>query len=1077
MMFGESPQMGYVRAAIRNMATPVDYDFDGDGEPDPEWDFPDDGKDYPVPVTANFLYGAMIRAFQSKGEGSDSTNNRTLSRSLAEAYRYLTGQETVDPRDQTGIQQNARRDYRGNSIGEEFSDLVYALDDTRDDVEPHALDDVDDDFYNAPPDNGICGNTYIIYIGNTRSGGNVGPDPFESNRNARRDLESAAIQLGVDPDAATTTITDGVWAQAAYQYLWADEWARLMHDQLGIIFYAVDVAPTPYPDGQRNGVANSELLRSLSAGVGGGKYYRVEPEGDNVKLVLEEIFDQIQANNSVFASVALPASTTGNSIFLNQVFIGLFRPDANAFSLWPGNLKQYQLGLATGDITSVRLEDANGDSAIDPANTGFLEECAVSFWTSGASDGYWSFDPQGTCGDYNEDNPSPNNSPDGPYVEKGAQGYMMRGMSQPLSRNVLTCRYDLSDCNSNGLEDFDTENGNITQAMLDSSDPSDPDHETKNALIEWAIGRDLEDDNSDDDDEETRAYVHADVIHSRPVAINFSDNDLDPSVVVFYGSNDGMLKAINGNKVDSFAGAAPGQELWAFMPPEFYDQIKHLKMNERGEPIKVPATGPGSVGKTGIPKPYGIDGIIVAYQGDIVAADDSTLADRKYIYAGMRRGGRSIYAFDVTDPAAPQLLWKKGCDDSECDPGNGDHDWNDIGQTWAPVSVAFLAGEENPILLIGGGYDPCEDTDEGSGGANHSCGSDPLGSHIYIVDGYTGDLLNVLDTERSVAGGVTVVPVSEPSPDNFFKPGIQFAYTTDTGGNIYRITGPLDGDDMPTPITDGTGSADPATWEIQRIADFGCGVDATSTCESGDPNRKFLFAPDIVRVPRNSTNFRVLAGTGDREKPVISYAATTEVQNYFVSFVDQPLTPNWPDSNAFDVTDACGEAVVCLDALFIVSKEDPQASLDAISEEDLTDYPVGYAVELSAEEQVVTGALVVGSEANFSTHIPYRLDLDEIPEDPTAAERAEICQAGLGTATTYNIDFQDAEGDLIDILTGGLVPTPVAGEVLICEGERCSPVPFCIGCGGENSPIGGGTVNTGTSFERSKGRVFWNIEQ
>ena len=36
------------------------------------------------------------------------------------------------------------------------------------------------------------------------------------------------------------------------------------------------------------------------------------------------------------------------------------------------------------------------------------------------------------------------------------------------------------------------------------------------------------------------------------------------------------------------------------------------------------------------------------------------------LYVGMRRGGRVLYAFNVTDivaatPQAPQLLWKRGC--------------------------------------------------------------------------------------------------------------------------------------------------------------------------------------------------------------------------------------------------------------------------------------------------------------------------------------------------------------------------------------------------------------------------------
>ena len=49
--------------------------------------------------------------------------------------------------------------------------------------------------------------------------------------------------------------------------------------------------------------------------------------------------------NSVFASASLPVSVNTQGTFLNQVYIGVFRPDADALPRWPGNLKQYKLGI------------------------------------------------------------------------------------------------------------------------------------------------------------------------------------------------------------------------------------------------------------------------------------------------------------------------------------------------------------------------------------------------------------------------------------------------------------------------------------------------------------------------------------------------------------------------------------------------------------------------------------------------------------------------------------------------------------------------------------------------------------
>lgn len=1036
MMFGV-PEVGYVRAAMRDMATEITYTGDTYA---------------PGTYTANFLYAAMINDFEVR---DDAGAPRTLARTFSEAYAYLMG---LDSRDGKQLD-NDFRDYHDNPNGDEFTRLIHELDP----FTGNALSTSGTLNYNQPPPAGVCAGTYVIYIGNTVPSGNVVKD--NDSRNTKACEELAPLDDRIDFDQCTPS-SEGNWiggfTYTAHQGNYADEWARYMYEEHGIVFYAIDVDPT---DRQPNGLSNSELLFSLSERNGGGRYFKAYSDDQSqLEDIIGGVFAEIQAENSVFASVALPASTTGNSVFLNQVFIGLFRPDENALPYWPGNLKQYRLGLSIADdLATVRLEDSRPppmNAAINPT-TGFVTECAQSFWTPDpdTSDDYWEFAAQGLCknGIYRE-----GDSPDGPYVEKGAQSYVTRRefASSPTGRKIFTCDADaINDCTT--LTDFDTENSDIKQGQLD---PNNPLGTSRNGIINWALGQDLEDDNRDDDDTDIRAYIHGDVIHSRPVAVNYG-TDLNPSVAVYYGANDGTLRAINGNQTDDLGGVSPGEELWAFMPPEFYPQIKALKDNV--DPIKFPATGPGAAGKTGISKPYGMDATVNAYQGDIDDDGDGDPADvlsgQKLIFTGMRRGGRSVYGFDVTDPNDPALLWKKGCgtpapDTSDCATESGTDNWQDIGQTWSAPGVAFISGQTNPILIMGGGYDTCEDTDNDSGNANHSCASGTTGDHIYVFDAYDGDLLRVFDVvdhlgnSRSVPGGITIVSVTEPS-DTTPNPLLQYAYATDTGGNVWRISGPGG-----EPISTTTSSEDIVNWQITQIAALGCPGDASATCAA---NKKFLFGPDIVRNPKGSNNFRVLVGSGDREKPLVSYGATAGVQNYFHSFVDIPQDDTWYD----DAATECAGAFVCMDVLAIVSRS--IESVDPIA--DVNEKPYGYAVQLSPEEQVVTGALVVDDIANFSTHIPY---------DPNDFPDADECINQLGTATTYNIGFEDAGGDLIDILTGGLVPTPVAGKVLICESDNdCTEVPFCIGCGGERSPIGGGTVGTGTSYSRGKGRVYWNIEQ
>ena len=49
--------------------------------------------------------------------------------------------------------------------------------------------------------------------------------------------------------------------------------------------------------------------------------------------------------------------------------------------------------------------------------------------------------------------------------------------------------------------------------------------------------------------------------------------------MVFYGGNDGVLRAINGNRTADIGTVDAGLEMWAFVPPEFYTQFKRLRDN------------------------------------------------------------------------------------------------------------------------------------------------------------------------------------------------------------------------------------------------------------------------------------------------------------------------------------------------------------------------------------------------------------------------------------------------------------------------------------------------------------------
>jgi type IV pilus assembly protein PilY1 len=761
-----------------------------------------------------------------------------------------------------------------------------------------------------------------------------------------------------------------------------------------IITYTIDVDPTT--NGQ--GPGWTKLLKSMA--IETSRYAAVNSttgSGQEIADAVNKALSEIQAVNSVFASVSLPLSVNTQGTYLNQVYVGMFRPEASALPRWAGNLKQYKLGFVGDDL---RLQDATGTQAIN-ALTGFVTECARSFWTPATADSYWAFNPQGTC--IPEATTRKSNSPDGNIVEKGAQAYVTRSAS---SRLLKTCSATFGSCTT--LTDFTTTNSAITQAALGATDTTE-----RTSLIDWARGVDLADENRNGDTSEIRASVHGDVVHSRPVAINLG-TESEPQVLVFYGGNDGVFRAINGNRPEdgAVAGIAPGGEVWGFLPPEFYGHIKRLRDNT------MQVSFPNITHSATAPKPYGIDGAISAHR----------TSDGAWIYATMRRGGRALYAFNVNanDPANVSLKWKKGCptnlaansaaDDVGCTSG-----FSAMGQTWSQpkiVRASGYSGGNAPLLVMGGGYDPCEDGDP------NTCTS-PKGNRVLVLDADTGDVVRTFTTDRSVIAEAAVVQDTASGT-------ALYVYAVDLGGNVYRL-------DM------GTQAA--ADWDFTKIASLGC--DSTSGCSH---NRKFMFAPDVLL---DNGSYVLMLGSGDREKPR-NYSDTTN--NYFFALRDRPTDTTWLSSE----TAACGSSLLCMSSLYpIAGSANPTAAQLATKK--------GWYLALNGTEQVVTSAITIFGTVTFSTHEP------RLP-------RAGTCQSDLGIARVYNVNYVNAASEngtteRSESLpsTIGLPPSPVAGVVRLDDGES---VPFCIGCRAE-SPLEGEQpeVPATSAPTQPKSRVYWYIQR
>jgi len=537
----------------------------------------------------------------------------------------------------------------------------------------------------------------------------------------------------------------------------------------------------------------------------------------------------------------------------------------------------------------------------------------------------------------------------------------------------------------------------------------------RDSFINWGRGDDVQDENNNTITAEKRPSVHGDVVHSRPVALNFG-TDAAPKVSVFYGANDGVLRALNGNRDDglNIGGITPGNELWRFLPPEFYGSIKRIYDNT--QLINYPSVERDFPG-VGRPKPYGPD-------GSITALFDPATSERQ-IYATMRRGGRVVYGFNVnpSNPANITAAWKVGCPDRASDANCGTG-FSGIGQTWSAAISMTATAVTDRLIIFGGGYDNCEDADP------NTCTASSKGNKVYVVNAATGALVKAFDTDRPVIADVAVV-------DDLTTGKAVYGYVADLGGNVYRITF-------------GTG-ASTADWSITKIASLGCAT--TASCTN---NRKFMFEMDVIE---DNGLFYLLLGSGDREKPLRGYTGAYGVSNYFFMIKDTPADTTWLSSE----TVTCGGAVICLDSLVAID-----GSSTANPDPAALDVKKGWFLSLNSHEQVVTSSITFFGIVSFSTHEPQA---EVAAACSTALGTTRVYNISFKDASPEPGKTQRSA--LLPPV--GLPPSPVGGKVILDDG---SEIVFCIGCN-EKSPLQAEEppVPEGLKPTEPNARAYWYVEK
>jgi type IV pilus assembly protein PilY1 len=494
-------------------------------------------------------------------------------------------------------------------------------------------------------------------------------------------------------------------------------------------------------------------------------------------------------------------------------------------------------------------------------------------------------------------------------------------------------------------------------------------------MIRWLRGEDIAD--FDGDPTTIVRNQMGDPLHSQPATIAYGGTAANPEVVVYAATNDGYLHAIDGDT---------GAELWSFVPKELLTNMNRLFFNSSNKF-----------------KNYGIDGNIVPV---VVDRDNNGIIDGTdfvYILFGMRRGGETYYALDVTDKNTPKLLWNVRLTSG--------------GQSWSTPVVArvdvdtFGLNADKAVVVIGGGYDSVQDT------PTYTAAPDVSGAGIHMLDLVSGAELwragrdagadlQLASMTRSIPSQIRVIDMSGDGLADRM-------YASDLGGQLLRFD-----------ISNGQVPANLVAGGV--IAQLGAeGLGAPSDADT----RRFYNSPDVSIFTDRNQNKRFVAlsiGSGYRAHPLDNGAS-----DRFYSVRD-PNVFNQLTQVAYDTFN------VVTDADLVEVSGQLRTIIDPTDR--------GWKFTMPANQKVISGSLTFDDSVFFVGFSPE-------------ANLADACQPSQGKNFLYQVNVENGDPVVInqsaleprvtELAQGGIAPTPTilfpGPDDPNCIGVDCAPPIACVG--------------------------------
>lgn len=667
--------------------------------------------------------------------------------------------------------------------------------------------------------------------------------------------------------------------------------------------------------------ANSLLEKT--ANVGNGKFFysnNAEELADALSKALADILNKTQ----FFTAATVPATrTTAN----NNFYASFFKPRKDT-PFWEGHVVNYSLYL-DGSILDRNNDCALLDTAGNPIQ---IEKCATTdgnLPTENWSNAWWD-----AGAELKKKSPDPAAS----VAEEQRTLYyapaagLSSGSTPALFAEGTVTRADLGLTSLTSADVLTFQNAGSVIASTATSDTTEQDKLV--AELVWHLRGCTFETARFKATCTKRENMLGDIFHGNPLLVGppsspvtdvsfkeFKEDHKDRYDRLLVASNDGFLHAFDAGpsndgtmEIDNAAGHGTGEELWGFMPYDVRTRVKtvpEIQLQKTSARSGVSDTGLAEYFVDG--SPQAADVWIYSTPGDTSKSKTEWLT---LLMGGLRQGGRSYYALDITNDT-PKYLWEfpaEGATSSMpgAQVGHMGESWSEPVITRIRVKYGSTNGGMGPdakgyerwVAIFGAGYSVKSDPDN----VAYSASSNE-GRAIFVVDIKTGQVLaqkyfKASPTAAEVANGAVpdlkyAIAARPTVFDLNFDGYADVIYIGDLGGNVWKwIMSPdcttalanCRGDDTVNQVGKDLGQPN---WKFELFFQAPAYSIDSSLATMGDNSYRSIYEP--LTGAYVNRKLHLVVGTGNRASVGELDVSTTTADNQrvYVFVDDAPLAQDY----------------------------------------------------------------------------------------------------------------------------------------------------------------------------------------